>query len=517
MSVQEHPPELVAKRGGLTPAGIVLLAGTIVVSAVTAVSAFWASWQPGAKDWWPFVVLAISVGLIIALISVARLHAFVALVLAALSAGLMSRIGSLPGEAEGKSHWLQSIELTAGELGRIAGGIGIVIALAAIIGMCLLESGAADKIVRRFLAVFGEKRAGLALLISTYIVSIPIFFDTIFMLLLPIAKALRLRTGKDYLLYLMAICCAGVITHSMAIPHPGPLQMAINLNVDAGLSIVMGLMSGLLPLAAGWMFCHWINRRMEVQMSQTGGASQAELERVMDRPESELPSLGMSLLPVLLPVVLIWAGSFADTFWKKEHASLAALGGFIGNRNIALMIGTVLSVWILMRQKGLTLANIGQLIDGPLQTAGVIILITAAGGAFGLMLKNAGVGDAIKNAAGGYDLNLIVLSYVVAVVIRVAQGSATVAMLTTSAMVYPLMQASSLPYHPVYIFLAIGYGAMICSWMNDSGFWVISKLSGMTEKQTLRSWTILVTVVSITGLLTTLLLSRLLPMVSTGR
>ena len=171
-------------------------------------------------DYWPFAVLGISVALIITLITVLRVHAFMALILAAFAAGLLAK--TLPGEPE-KSHWVQAIELATSEFGTTAGKIGVVIALAAIIGMCLMESGAADKVVRRFLAVFGEKRAGVAILVSGYILSIPIFFDTFFMLLLPLAVAMRLRTGKDYMLYIMAICCAGVVTHSLIAPHPGPL------------------------------------------------------------------------------------------------------------------------------------------------------------------------------------------------------------------------------------------------------------------------------------------------------
>jgi GntP family gluconate:H+ symporter len=161
----------------------------------------------------------------------------------------------------------------------------------------------------------------------------------------------------------------------------------------------------------------------------------------------------------------------------------------------------------------LTLSRIGELMGPPLATAGVIILITSAGGAFGLMLRNAGVGEALKNAVGGREFNLILLSWLVASVIRIAQGSATVAMLATAEMVYPLITSGSgLPYHPVYIFMAIGFGAMILSWMNDSGFWVVGKLSGFTEKETLKTWTVAVTVSSVVGVLACLLLSRIFPM-----
>jgi GntP family gluconate:H+ symporter len=142
----------------------------------------------------------------------------------------------------------------------------------------------------------------------------------------------------------------------------------------------------------------------------------------------------------------------------------------------------------------------------------VIILIASAGGAFGFMLKNAGVGEAIKALAAGREVNLILLAWTVSAVIRIAQGSATVAMITTSSMIYPMMSAHTLPYHPIYIFLAIGFGSKMLSWMNDSGFWTVSKLSGFTEKETLQSWTLIVSTISFTGLLLTLLAATILPL-----
>ena len=585
--------------------------------------------QAGGNDWWPFVVLAISVGLVIVLITVVKLHAFLALIIAAIAAGALAKVGTLPGEPV-KGHWWQAVELTTVEFGVTAGKIAVVIALASIIGMCLMESGAADKVVRRFLAVFGQKRAGTALMTSGYFLSIPIFFDTFFMLLLPLARALRLRTGKDYLLYVMAICCGGTVTHSLVAPHPGPLAMAESLKLDLGLTIIVGIVVGIIPATASWLVVKWINRRMEIPLRETGGIKRADVEQIAEEPESRLPSFLMAILPIVLPIVLIStassfiaiqgasfdrsdlrdAGALAariragqdpvsqalqsglsatnrtllsqalpgsgatvavqnalaaelnkfmrsgiiynsdrfagvqlrpgttalletkpssenlvrlnrmlieDTYASELRPTtgmnplLYSFGEFIGNRNVALIIGTVLALAVLMRQRGLSLERIGQLIGPPLETAGVIILITSAGGAFGLMLKNAGVGDAVQAAVAGKEINLIFLSWLVAAVIRVAQGSATVAMLTTAAMVYPITVSTGLPFHPIYIFLAIGFGAMMLSWMNDSGFWVVGRLSGFTEKETLKTWTVVVSVNSLVGLLACLIGSKILP------
>ncbi len=521
---------------------------------------FFAAAAGSSANLWPFAILGICVALIIVLITVLRVHAFLALVLAAITAGLLTPLGQLPGErvktnvittntmavftnAHGAlvveeaqpatppggiqssnlqitlpgqtthSHYIQAVELTAAELGNTAGKVGVVIALASIIGMCLMESGAADKIVRRFLAFFGEKRAGVALVTSGYFISIPIFFDTFFMLLLPLARAMAVRTGKDYLLYVMAICCAGTVTHSLCVPHPGPLAMGEILKLDAGLTLIAGVLVGIFPVAASWLTAKWLNRRTTIPIRETSGASMQDLRQIVDKPESELPSFFWSVVPVILPLFLI---ALASTFealpgLKAGSPGFSQTVAFVGNRNMALIIGTVVALAILMRQRRLDLAGAARLIGPAFETAGVIILITSAGGAFGLMLRNAGVGDTIKELVAGKAFNLILLAWLVATVIRVAQGSATVAMLTTAAMVYPIMTAGPLPYHPIYIYMAIGFGAMTLSWMNDSGFWVVGRLSGFTEKETLKSWTVVVTVNSVVGLLTCLVFSKLLP------
>ena len=462
---------------------------------------------------WPLIVLVISVALIVLFITRLRIHAFLALILVAFIVGLLSKVGSLPGEPQ-KSHWIQAVELTTQEFGSTAGKIGVVIALASVISVCLMESGAADKIVRRFLRIFGERRAGAALVTSSYIVSIPIFFDTFFMLLLPIAKALRIRTGKDYLLYVMAICAAGTMTHSMVAPHPGPLAMAEALQIDLGVTIIAGIIAGIIPVFCSWQYCRWINSRMEISLPKEAGLSSEGGNNFINKPENELPSFLWSIAPIILPILLIAAASFLVAFdGKQKYPTIFPWIEFFGNRNIALLMGVLIAMHVLAKQRGYSVAKICELVGPSFETAGVIILITSAGGAFGLMLKHAGVGDCIQWMASGRSINYILLSWVVACVIRVAQGSATVAMLTTSSMIMPMIgNGADLPYHPVYLFLSIGFGAMVFSWMNDSGFWVVNKLSGLTEKETLKSWSMVVTVNSVAGLFVTLVGAYLFPL-----
>ena len=496
---------------------------------------FFAATSP-SFDSWPFVVLAISVAFIIIGISKLRLHAFVALVLAALLAGLLTNKDSWDiVQKDGSKKTLTSmvgvVEMVSKGLGDTARDIAISIALAAIIGMCLMESGGADKVVRRFLAFFGEKRAGWALLWSTFILSAPIFFDTMFMLMSPLAMALRMRTGKDYTLYLMAVCCGGTVTHSMTVPHPGPVAVVEDLHLNVGESLLGGLLIGAITCVFGFMVSQWLNRKTDVPLRGSGSVNLNDLQGVSAKPESELPSFFWSITPVLLPIFLI----SLTTVFELAHSGAAknigwgvwmvsALGGeqgfnavrawvdFIGHKNIALFIGAAISLFVLAKQRGFGLKKLEELVGPPLETAGMIILITSAGGAFGAALRSAGVGDAVKAVAQGYSMNLIFLGWLTAAVVRVAQGSATVAMLTTSSIMAPMLAGGDLGCHPVYLFTAIGFGAMFLSWMNDSGFWVVNRLSGMTEKETLRTWSVQLTADSVIGLLVTLAFSKLLPM-----
>jgi len=460
---------------------------------------------------WPFAILVICIATIIVLIGVMRIHPFLALICTAILAGMLAPVGSLPGEPK-SSHWTQAVELTASELGAVARQIAIVIALASIIGVCVMESGAADKIVRRFLAVFGEQRAGLAIVAAGFLLGLPIFFDTFFMLLIPIARALALRTGKNYTLYMLAICCAGAVTHSQVAPHPGPIAMAEILKVDLGWSIIAGALVSILPVAAGWQFSKWLSRRTDVPLREISGAPLADLERIMNKPESSLPSFTISILPVLLPIFLISTASFLSAFDGSIRSSaFFPLIEFLGNRNIALLIGAVLAMIVVARQRQLKLSALGTLLSPAIELAGVIILITCAGGAFGGMLRNAGVSDAISAAVSGHHVNLVLLAWAVAVMLKFAQGSATVSVLTTAAMMSGILKTADLPYHPIYIFVAIGFGALGISWMNDSGFWVIGRLSGMTERETLRTWSAAAFFMCMVGLIETLILSAVLP------
>lgn len=475
-------------------------------------------------SYWPFAILALSVGLIVLLIVKLRVHAFFALILAAVFAGLLS--SDLPEIAgkEGMSHFLKALELPMIELGNTAGKIAYVIALAAVIGVCLMESGAAEKIVRRLMDALGEKRAALALLASGFFLSIPVFFDTVFFLLIPLARALAIRTGKNYVLYVMAICGGGVITHSLVAPTPGPLIMAENLHLDLGWSILAGLLAGVLPSVVVLWMGQRLNDRLKIPYRSEAGKDDKALEAIAGKSDAELPSFIMSALPVALPVGLIALASFFGLAARSMPWFVSLFGGesgfanarlwvdFVGNKNLAMTLGAVIALWVLARQKKMTMDKLGEVMGSPLSTAGVIILITSAGGAFGAMIKHSGVGRSVEAVADVVNVGYILLAWLLSSIMKIAQGSGTVAMITTSLMMADIIgDGSELSYHPMYIFLAIGFGSFTLSWMNDSAFWVVGKLSGFTEKETLKTWTAMLGVMSVVGVLQLIVAARVFP------
>jgi GntP family gluconate:H+ symporter len=495
--------------------------------------------QTSAEDVssWPVMVLLLSIGFIVFAITVLRLHAFLALIAAALLAGwLMADTGRDLVDAIGK---------VGVGFGNTAGGVGIVIALAAIIGMALMESGAADSIVRRMVRVFGEQRAAWALLISGFLLSIPVFFDTVFFLLIPLAQMLALRTGKNYLMYVMAIAAGGAITHSMVPPTPGPLINAELLDLDLGIVMIAGTLSGIVPAIAALAYARYLDRRMPLEVREGPGLSLDNLKKSVEKADHELPGFLLSLLPVVLPALLLASFSIIDLIEKSgiaadvlaqnpglteaalgekikamqadsaNFSSLHALLMFAGNKIIALTLGALLALFLLARQAGLNFKAISEKCAGPLEVAGVIILITSAGGAFGAMIRDSGIGEVIQFYAESYAINYLFLAWLFTSIIRMAQGSATVSLITGAGLMAAILAGGAeIPYHPVYLYLAVGFGSITGSWMNDSGFWIVGKLSGFTEKETLQSWSVMATLISVVGLIQTLIFAWLIPMTS---
>ncbi len=447
----------------------------------------------------PLAVLAVAIAVVFILIIKLRINAFVALITAAITVGVLSpevQLGEVMGEV-------------AGAFGRVCGGIGIVIALAALIGQCLMESGAADKIVRVFVRGLGDKNASLSLLSSGYVLSIPVFFDTVFYLLVPLARAMRVRTGKNYLLFLMAISAGGAVTHSMVPPTPGPLAMADALGIDLGVMILVGAMIGLPMSLVGWAFAKMRDNQMDIPLRETPGMSLEELETLAAKDEDQLPGFGLSMLPIILPVLMITANTLAGAV--DAAPEIQQFTSFLGNPNFALLVSAGLAVYILMKQKGVSLAGLQGTVETAFASGGLIILITAGGGSFGGMLQKAGVGDVIGEMSKDFGVPMLLLSFLLGALLKVAQGSGTVSMITVSSIMAPLV-TEGLPFNPVYIACAIGSGSLVGSWMNDSGFWIYTKMSGLTESESLRTWTPLLAVMGVTGYVFTQLAAIVLPL-----
>lgn len=595
-------------------------------------------------DQYALLCLLVGMATVLGLIIVVRANAFLALIAAAMVVSLM---------ADGPIQ--DKFSRVASSFGGTAGGVGIVIALAAIIGKCMLDSGAADRVVRAFMSIFGEKRSPLALMGSGFVLAVPVFFDTVFYLLVPLGRSLFRKTQKNYLLYVMAIATGGAITHTLVPPTPGPLVVADQLNVDKGLMILIGAAIAFPAACMGLWFSSLMNRWMPLPMRPLG--AEPEPEAI---PDDKLPSLWVSLAPVLLPVILIstntilttmadaeraaqlrpgdiadWSsfrqriqdgvaaegdgtnfgkhvistirgdGSNAereelaslllqdgslndgqkevaldrlnqyllvdksfpknpDAFlgsrlsstalslsrkpvarmspveaermnretlesvygpevlkrhvWDTRKRDLANITSMLGDANFALLISAVIAMWTLAVQRQYSLKELASSVEVSLMSGGLIILITAAGGAFGAMLTVANVGDAIQNMfpigsdASSAKLLILFLGFGISAVLKIAQGSSTVAMITSSGMLVSLASPETLGCHPVYLAASIGAGSLIGSWMNDSGFWIFAKMSGLTEVEALKTWTTLLLVLGTTSFLVALLMAAVMPL-----
>lgn len=502
----------------------------------------------GLDRFYPFVVLAVGLAVVLGGIVLARMNAFLALVSAALVVSFMARRGAAAAAADPVSR-------VAEAFGATAGAIGIVIALAAIIGDAMMKSGAADRIVRGFLDLLGEKRAGTALMSSGYVLSIPVFFDTAFYLLVPLARSLYRTTRRHYLRYLCAIAAGGTATHALVPPTPGPLFVANALDVNLGVAILMGIAVAVPGSLAGLAYGNWLDRRRPLQPSWETAAAQGEPAATPGAAASgaqapRAPGLLVSLLPILLPILLIAGDSAVKALAQRDlvladpqaralrgdeltRAILAAgdagggAAGFyrvtrvLGNPSFALLLSTAIALLTLWRRRRTLATSIADLVETALMSAGVIILITAAGGAFGAMLRDAGLGDAIRglaeSAGGGSQsllagLPLLGLAFAVSSVIKFAQGSSTTSMIVTSGMMVAMLDPHALAFHPVYLALAIGSGALVGTWMNDSGFWIFAKMGGLSEVDALRSWTVVVGIVGTVSFVATVILAWLLPL-----
>ncbi|WP_196784228.1 GntP family permease [Crateriforma conspicua] len=477
--------------------------------------------------WW---LVAIAVVAVLSAILVFRLHAFLTLLLAGWLVGLLTLPAALQDYAatevaKGKMTAQQAdsfVKSSAADrlvhaFGETAGKVGVLIALAGVIGSLLMASGAASVIVDAMLRLTGPKRAPEALAASSFVLGVPVFFDTVFYLMVPLAQSLRRKVGKDYVLFLLAILAGGSIAHSLVPPTPGPLQVAEIIGVDVGTMLLAGLGIGSVTSVISLAAARTINRFVEIPLPEAATPDETQdhdaKQALGETASGDRPSLMLSLLPIVVPVVLIATGS---TVAYLAQSSSSPTGGWVKavdnlcDKNVALAIGCALS-FLLMRYCDPKEKN--KLVATSLAAAGSIILITAAGGAFGAMLRQAGIAGAVAGLAEGVPgLMILPLAFIVTVAIRTLQGSATVAMITAAGVMQGFAADGTLPFHPVYLAMAIGAGSKPVSWMTDSAFWVITRMSGMTEAQGLKVISPMSTAMGLAALLVTVSFAYFLPM-----
>lgn len=387
-------------------------------------------------------------------------------------------------------------------LGEYCGKLAILIVAASIIGRCLLDSGAADEIVGSTMKVLGEGMAPAAFLVSGFVLGIPVFFDTVFYLMIPLGKALRLRTGGNYLLYVLSIVAGGTMAHSLVPPTPGPLFIAEEFGIPLGRMILGGTIVGGFAGFVGMLYAFWANRRFELPLRDF------DESHIADSAKRISPGLFASLVPILLPVVLITAGSLleerpAGTFlfagWSVSPQNANAIKT-LSEKNLALLISAAFAVVMYVRTQKPSKDVLAESLQKAVSSAGTIILVTAAGGAFGRMMRQTAVAELLQDLPSSSPVMLVVAAFLVTTAVRTAQGSATVAMLTSAGVFSGIVAGGAAGVDPLYVALAVGCGSKPIAWMNDSGFWVITRMSGMTEAEGLKYVTPMTSLAGVAGL-----------------
>lgn len=464
----------------------------------------------------PFLLLLIGVVVVVGGIVLLRMHAFVALLSAAIIVGALTPQENIahalraqnrpPAEIAARTSETLGAKL-ANKFGDACKNLGILIAMASIVGSCLLESGGADRIVRSMLRLFGEKRSPFVFATSGYVLGVPVFFDTVFLLLIPLARALTARTKRHYLLYVLAIAVGTTMTHSLVPPTPGPLFAANALNVDLGMMMIGGMIVSAFAACFGLAYAWWLDARFPAPLRAVSEAP-VGAPPATERPESELPPLWLALTPIILPVLLI-AGA--------TTSGVAVTGGRVvatlGHPNIALALAAAISLATLAWSRRGDGAVLRSAVQSAVADAGCIILITSAGGVFGGILQETGIGERIRALAVEHRIAVLPLAFLVTALIRTAQGSATVAMVTAVGILQGFASPDLLGFHPLYLALTIGCASKLVPWMNDSGFWVVCKTSGLTERETLRGMSVMFTFMGIMGFVFVLIAAKLFPLV----
>ncbi|MFE4534152.1 GntP family permease [Streptomyces scopuliridis] len=460
-------------------------------------------------------VAALGIVLLLFLIIKVRLQPFVALLGVSIAVGLAAGLSVT--ELFGTVQKSAAVSMIETGMGGILGHVAIIIGLGTMLGAILEVSGGAEVLSARLLNLFGEKRAPLAMGVTGVVFGIPVFFDVGIFVLAPIVYAAAKRSGKSILLYAMPLLAGLSMTHAFLPPHPGPVAAAGLFKVDLGWVILMGVIVGVPAVLAAWAYAAWIGRRIFVEVPQDmveaaeeSKAAVAAEQRASGITPRETPvALGTVLAIIGTPLILILLATFSSI--ALDPSTGRSVIEFFGHPFVALTIALLLAYYLLGIRRGWSRKSLETVSTASLKPVGNILLVVGAGGVFGAVLKGSGIADALADTFNDVGLPVILLAWLISVVLRVAQGSATVAIVTTAGIVVPLVEGQGLSQaHLALIIMAISAGSIFASHVNDGGFWMVAKYFGISERDTLKSWTVLETVLSVAGFVVAALLSLII-------
>lgn len=433
------------------------------------------------------MLLGLAIGIIVMIILVmkTKVHTFISLLLAAMIAGI---IGGMPvtdmAGADGETVTGLMTAIKTG-FGNTLQSTGIIIGLGVMMGGILEKSGAAEKMAFSFIKAVGKKKEEWALAITGWFISIPVFADSAIVIFAPLCKAMSKVTGKSVVGLALSLACGLQLTHCLVPPTPGPLTAAGMLNVDVGQMIMAGAGVSIPMLLVVVFYTKWIGKKIYQLPTEDGGyerkefkqeyiKSMEELDELMNA--KKLPGLWVSIAPIIIPLVLILTNTIVG-FAGLDQGILGQIIAFFGEPIVALGIGTLLAIYGLVRKEE-TKKVIG-IMDGAIKDTGIIMLITGAGGSLGHVIRVSGIGNALGEAVLAWSLPAILIPFIIAALMRIALGSATVAITTAASLTAPLM--GMLDISPLLMALSCCVGAISFSYFNDSGFWVFNGMFGLTE------------------------------------
>jgi GntP family gluconate:H+ symporter len=430
------------------------------------------------------------IGLIV-LITRFKVHPFIALIIAA---GFLGLTSGMPVD--------KIIKAFQDGFGGVLGFVGIILALGTMLGKMMADSGGADQIAQTLVRAFGKEKVQWAMMFAAFLVGIPLFFEIGFVLLIPLVFIVARRTGVSLIKIGIPLLAGLSAVHGLVPPHPGPLLAIGVFGADIGKTILYGLIVALpTAIIAGPLYGSFIAKYIP------GNPSQELVDQLAsEQPESKtLPSFSITLITVLLPVFLMLLKTFADVALPDGHV-IRNWMDMIGHPITALLLALLLSLYTFGHRQGIGSKQVLKLLDASLAPTAAIILIIGAGGGFKQMLVTSGVGDVIGHMAVTAQINPILLAWLVAAVIRVATGSATVATITGAGIVVPVV--GMIPgVNRELLVLATGAGSLVLSHVNDAGFWLVKQYFNMTVAETFKTWTAMETILSVVALGFIMLLS----------